>query len=1077
MGHFLRFRACRALGGMTTGRAFALGLLLTVATTAAFLVQGRPPVPSADPTLDSIGNKSGDELVALSFTATASDPDLGDTLTFSLDATSLGKGMTINPSTGEFNWTPTELQDGPHSVTITVTDLTLGTDDETITIDVNEVNVAPTLDPIGGKACFEANAQASNPQTVNFFAVGADTDFVLGVPNGLTYTLDATSLGKGMTINPATGEFNWAPNELQDGVHSVTVTVHDNQVPDLTAGQTFSITVTEVNEPPVITIAADGFVTPVYHGQGIWRDVTLSDPDVVLGVPNTVTASLDANPDANYNPVTGHWVIAPKAPAAGPFASTLAATDSGVPPFSVPMTFPYTAVAPPGHDYAIGGHAGEIRQVDADGIEVFTAGADSTAKIWGDLGSYYLKKTLAGHNGPLTGVLVRGGTVVTSSEDGYLIEWDRATGAMLSVNPAHAGPVTCMSRNVAADAWVTGGSDWHVKVWTGFPGPALDLMGHTNAITDVAGWGPWTLSGSKDKTVRLWFGTMLSWPVITDHTGEITAVDLFADGGPDRWVATAAKDRKFNLYKNAIQVFSLDLGEVVTEIRFELALDGRIFVGTETGKLIVVDRTGAVLFTYTDATGPIRSIKHFGSFVYVTGADRAVRWYSLVPGPGLTLIRELSAHGDWVTNVSPLLGGAFSPYLTGSWDGKAILWDGPGLSRIATLDHGSPLVAGLASPFATVGRDGTIKMWTFGIPDWIVGATGVNPEAPWSAASFLGSVALVGAQNGNVRLWDASATNVFTFNTGSPVTSLVGTLPGAAVTRIATGGSDGVVKVYNPIPTVEYTFSGHMGPAMGLSFSRNGRRLAVAAGMIYVYDLNTGTQMMAVMERTGIGSCAINPAGETVAVIQHPNIVKVYRVFDGAVVYTSPSEPGLYATSLSWNETGDRLTVTRSDGSFYRVNMGGSGPIPPTSAFSAPVAFRDTEGKPNSVNVRVFRKGSNDLLKEETALVSHDGRIRVEINERGECDVLVKSATFLARKVAMDLRTQNGGQLVFDLRNGDVNGDNTVNIADFLLVRRAFGASQGGPGYLPGADLNRDGRVDIRDFIIVRRNFGVAGDR
>ncbi|MCW5941339.1 MAG: putative Ig domain-containing protein [Fimbriimonadaceae bacterium] len=1064
---------------MTTGRAFALGLLLTVATTGSFLMQGRrAPIPAADPVLDPIGNKSVDELAPLNFTVTASDPDLGDTLTFTLDATSLGKGMTINPMTGDFSWTPTETQDGPHTVTVTVTDSTLATDDETITIDVNELNVAPTLGLIAGQACFEANAQGSNPQNVNFFAAGADTDFVLGVPNGLTYTLDATSLGKGMTINPTTGEFLWAPTELQDGVHSVTVTVHDNQVPDLTASRTFSITVTEVNEPPVITVAADGFVGTVFHGQGIWRDVTLSDPDVVLGVPNTVTASLNANPDANYNPATGHWVIAPKAPAAGPFVSTLTATDSGVPPFSVPMSFPYTAMAPPGHDYAVGGHAGEIRQVDADGMVVMTASADGTAKIWGDLGPYFLKKTLAGHNGPLTGIVNRFGTVVTSSEDGYLIEWDRTTGAMLAVSPAHAGPVNCMSKNVVMDGWVTGGEDWKVKVWTGLPGPALTLMGHTNAITDVAGWGPWTVSGSRDKTVRVWFGTMLSWPVITDHTGEITAVDLFADGGPDRWVATAAKDRKFNLYKNAVQVFSLDLGEVVTEIRFELALDGRIFVGTETGKLIVLDRTGAILFTYNDAKGPIRSIKHFGSFVYVTGADRAVRWYSMFPGPGLTLIRELSAHGDWITNVASLpFGGAFSPYVTGSWDGKAIFWDGPAMSRIATFDHGSPLVAGLASPYSTIGRDGSIKFWSFGIPDWTVGASAMNPEAPWSAATFLGANVMVGAQNGNVRFWDSSGLNVFTFNSGSPVTSMDGTRAGAPVTRIATGGSDGVVKVYNPITTVEWTFSGHMGPAMGVSFSRNGRRLAVAAGMIYVYDLNTGAKLMAVMERTGIGSCAMNPTGETVAVIQHPNIVRVYRVFDGAVVYTSPSEPGLYATSINWNDTGDRLTVTRQDGSFYRVDMGGSGPIPPTSSFSAPVAFRDTEGKPNSVNVRVYRKGTTDLVKEETALISNDGRIRVELDERGQYDVVAKSATFLARKVAMDLRTQNVGQLVFDLRNGDVNGDNTVNIADFLLVRKAFGASQGGPGYLAGADLNKDGRVDIRDFVIVRRNFGVAGDR
>ena len=41
---------------------------------------------AASPTLDPIGNRSVNELQELTFTATASDPDLpGDTLTFSLD--------------------------------------------------------------------------------------------------------------------------------------------------------------------------------------------------------------------------------------------------------------------------------------------------------------------------------------------------------------------------------------------------------------------------------------------------------------------------------------------------------------------------------------------------------------------------------------------------------------------------------------------------------------------------------------------------------------------------------------------------------------------------------------------------------------------------------------------------------------------------------------------------------------------------------------------------------------------------------------------------------------------------------
>jgi YVTN family beta-propeller protein len=102
----------------------------------------RPPV------LELIRNKSVDEGETLVFTATATDTDVPtNTLTFSLEA-GAPSGASIDGDTGEFTWTPTEVQGpGVHSVTVRVTDdgtppLTTA---ETIAITVTEVNVAPVL--------------------------------------------------------------------------------------------------------------------------------------------------------------------------------------------------------------------------------------------------------------------------------------------------------------------------------------------------------------------------------------------------------------------------------------------------------------------------------------------------------------------------------------------------------------------------------------------------------------------------------------------------------------------------------------------------------------------------------------------------------------------------------------------------------------------------------------------------------------------------------------------------------------------------------------------------------------------
>jgi hypothetical protein len=79
------------------------------------------PVNDA-PVLDPIGDWVLTEGMALTFAATASDPDLQDLqpdiLTFSLEGT-VPAGAVIDPFTGEFNWVPTESQ-GPATYSLTV---------------------------------------------------------------------------------------------------------------------------------------------------------------------------------------------------------------------------------------------------------------------------------------------------------------------------------------------------------------------------------------------------------------------------------------------------------------------------------------------------------------------------------------------------------------------------------------------------------------------------------------------------------------------------------------------------------------------------------------------------------------------------------------------------------------------------------------------------------------------------------------------------------------------------------------------------------------------------------------------
>ena len=88
----------------------------------------------------------------VTFTATATDPDAGQTRTFSLGA-GAPAGATINGSTGAFSWTPTAV--GSPSVTVRVTDNGSPAlfDEEAITVTVTAVDPptgAVTITPADG---------------------------------------------------------------------------------------------------------------------------------------------------------------------------------------------------------------------------------------------------------------------------------------------------------------------------------------------------------------------------------------------------------------------------------------------------------------------------------------------------------------------------------------------------------------------------------------------------------------------------------------------------------------------------------------------------------------------------------------------------------------------------------------------------------------------------------------------------------------------------------------------------------------------------------------------------------------
>jgi hypothetical protein len=83
---------------------------------------------------------------------------------------------------------------------------------------------------------------------------------------------------------------------------------------------------------------------------------------------------------------------------------------------------------------------------------------------------------------------------------------------------------------------------------------------------------------------------------------------------------------------------------------------------------------------------------------------------------------------------------------------------------------------------------------------------------------------------------------------------------------------------------------------------------------------------------------------------------------------------------------------------------------------------------------------------------------------------------FLASSLPMTLNSTGATGLTYSLLNGDASADNIVGVADFNLLRAAWGGIAPGAPYSEAADFNGDGIIGTNDFNIMRANWGMIGD-
>jgi hypothetical protein len=279
----------------------------------------RPPVLNLPgPQTVQVGN-------TLNITASASDPDAGDTVNLSAanlpaNASFSPNPATGNPATGQLTFTPSPAQAGQiYSVSFTAIDNHGAAVSGSLQITVTSSgagNRPPVISVPGAQT-----VQAGN--TLMFTVSGSDPD------SGDSVTLSASGVPANASFNqssgnPANGQFSFTPSAAQAGqTFTVTFIATDNH--GASASGAVSITVTSgppANRPPVISVPGPQIIAV---GRLLTFTVTASDPD---GDAVTLSAmSLPAN--STFNPANGVFRFTPSISQAGlVFTVTFSATDT-----------------------------------------------------------------------------------------------------------------------------------------------------------------------------------------------------------------------------------------------------------------------------------------------------------------------------------------------------------------------------------------------------------------------------------------------------------------------------------------------------------------------------------------------------------------------------------------------------------------------------------------------------------------------------------------------------------------------------------------------------------------------------
>ena len=116
-----------------------------------------------------------------------------------------------------------------------------------------------------------------------------------------------------------------------------------------------------------------------------------------------------------------------------------------------------------------------------------------------------LQFRLTGHQGAISAVRIDSRHIVTGGVDRSIRIWDAKNGKCLKTLTGHEGEVECLQFDSGNDVIASGGQDKTIRIWSLNEGRCLAILnGHDDGVTCLKIDGDHIISGSADKSIRIW---------------------------------------------------------------------------------------------------------------------------------------------------------------------------------------------------------------------------------------------------------------------------------------------------------------------------------------------------------------------------------------------------------------------------------------------------------------------------------------------------------------------------------------------------------------------------------------------